>query len=69
MTIARIARDLCSLCEPVEWFYGRQSFLTNPDGNGILFLLYFDFDQFDKTKKNRVDSGTNSLYGMQNGCF
>jgi hypothetical protein len=46
------------------WFYGMQGVLASPDGNGILFLLYFDFAQFDKAKKDRVDSGTKSLYGM-----
>lgn len=30
-------------------------------GVEILFLLYFDFAQFDKGKKIVVDSGTNSF--------
>jgi hypothetical protein len=53
----------------VKWLSEMLHVLTSPDGKGILFFLYLDFAQFDKAKKDRVDSGTNGLYEIQKGCF
>ena len=40
-----------------------------PMGVEILFLLYFDFAQFDKAKKDYSGQRDESFYGILNICF
>jgi len=56
MTIARVARYLYSLCEPVERLSGMQNVLDSPDGSGNPFSFLLP-SRTSSNKKEKDCSG------------